>query len=257
MSGSAQRDYGRLARIGVGTPQANPTVEAEFGILLPRACSLHVTRLTSDAADPAARLRDYLLRLDDYLAAYDSLRPDAFGFACTASSYLLGAAEEQRLLAEAAGRRGYPVESATRAIRWALERCGARRLALLAPYPEAVVEAAGRYWTAAGFEVVHAARIATRSADTRTIYELDSGSLGPALDRVPAAGVDAVLVTGTGLPSLAVLRDHGGDRPLLSSNFCLAGRLLELAGHGDWLEPGAPGIRGWRQRLAEAGSLSP
>lgn len=80
-------EYGSIGRIGIGTPQANPTVEAEMAILLPRACSLHITRLTSCAESPEARLRAYLLGLEDYLAAYDTLRPHVFGFACTASSY--------------------------------------------------------------------------------------------------------------------------------------------------------------------------
>jgi maleate isomerase len=37
MSGGAAV-YGSCGRIGIGTPQANPTVEAEMAILLPRTC---------------------------------------------------------------------------------------------------------------------------------------------------------------------------------------------------------------------------
>ncbi|RYG26620.1 MAG: hypothetical protein EON93_21310, partial [Burkholderiales bacterium] len=84
-----QYDYGRAGRIGIGTPQANPTVETEFSILIPPRAALSVTRLTSAAPAPADRLRDYLLRLEDSLAAFDTLKMDAFGFACTASSYLV------------------------------------------------------------------------------------------------------------------------------------------------------------------------
>lgn len=257
MTAPATMEYGRVGRIGIGTPQANPTVEAELAILLPRACSLHVTRLTSTALAPEQRLEDYLTGLETYLATYDTLRPDVFGFACTASSYLLGAEAEQRIIAAAADRYGYPVETAARAIVWGLERIGARRIAVIAPYPQSVVDAACRYWSAAGIEVLHTEHIATRDADTRGIYELGSGQIAAALLRLALDDVDAVLVSGTGMPSLAALREPSAGVPVLSSNSCLAARSLDLLGRSEWLEPGSLTIRGWQQRFDESCVLSP
>jgi maleate isomerase len=257
MTALARPEYGRIGRIGIGTPQANPTVEAEFAILLPRACTLHVTRLTSPAASPGQRLLDYLNGLDSYLAAYDTLRPDAFGFACTASSYLLGAEREARIIAAAADRRGYPVETAARAIVWGLERLRAKRIGLIVPYPKDVVDAACRYWSAAGIEVSQVVQVATRGADTRGIYELGSDRVLGALAELARASVDAVLVSGTGMPSLAALREPAAGTPVVSSNSCLAARLLDLVGRQEWLEPGAPAIRGWRQRFDESRLLNP
>lgn len=245
-------EYGSTGRIGIGTPQANPTVEAEMAILLPRACSLHVTRLTSRAESSEARLRAYLLGLDDYLAAYDTLRPDVFGFACTGSSYLLGAREEERLIATAKDRFGYPIETASRAIVWSLERMRAKRIALVAPYPVALIDAGSRYWAEAGIDVVRTHRLATRTADTRGIYELTSDNLAEALRALPRDGIDAVLVSGTGLPSLPALRQGAPGAPVISSNMCLAARLLDLLGRSDWLDPQSPVIRGWEHRLDEA-----
>lgn len=257
MTTQANPEYGRIGRIGIGTPQANPTVEAEFAILLPRACTLHVTRLTSPAQSPEQRLRDYLNGLDSCLAAYDTFRPDVFGFACTASSYLLGAAQEGRIIAAAAQRRGYPVETAARAIVWGLERLRARRVALVAPYPRAVVDAARRYWSEAGIDVRQVVEIATGSADTRAIYELGSDRVVAALAHLAQESFDAVLVSGTGMPSLAALHEPAARMPVISSNSCLAARLLDLLGRQEWLEPGAPMIRGWRQRFDESRLLNP
>lgn len=257
MNARTPSEYGGAGRIGVGTPQANPTVEAEFGILLPRACTLCVTRMTSPAREPEQRLRDYLDGLAGYLAAYDALRPDVFGFACTGSSYLAGPETERRAIGEAALRYGYPVETAARAIVWGLERLGARRVALIAPYPPAIVEAARRYWSSAGIEVIHSARVETRSADTRTIYELTGDRVAEAIAGLRRDGVEALLLSGTGMPSLAALADPPTGLPTISSNSCLAARLLDLAGRQDWLEPGAPVIRGWRQRYDEARCITP
>ena len=257
MTGRAMFEYGRIGRIGIGTPQANPTVEAEFAILLPRACTLHVTRMTSPAEAPGQRLKDYLVGLESYLSAFDTLRPDVFGFACTGSSYLLGAEEEQRIIDLAADRFGYPIETAARAIIWGLERLAAKRIAAIVPYPEFVVAAARQYWSAADIEVRHVERIALRTADTRGVYELQSDQVVAALRRLALDGVDAVLVTGTGMPSLAALREPLVSVPVLSSNSCLAARLLDLHGRSEWLEPGAPAIRGWQRRFDESSALSP
>lgn len=244
--------YGSTGRIGIGTPQANPTVEAELSILLPRSCTLHVTRLTSAAAAPEQRLREYLLHIERFLGAFDALRPNVFGFACTGSSYLLGPAEEQRLIESAQSAFGYRIETAARAILWGLARMKARRIAVVAPYPASLIAAAESYWAQAGVEIVQTVRIATRTADTRGIYELGNEQLTAALAELPDDGIDAVLVSGTGLPSLPAIRQRSSAIPVISSNLCLAGRLLELHGRGDLLDPGAPLIRGWQQRLDEA-----
>jgi maleate isomerase len=246
------RDYAPLGRIGIGTPQANPTVEAEMAVLLPRACSVHVTRLTSSAQSADDRLRAYLLDLESYLVAYDTLRPDVFGFACTGSSYLLGAGEELRLLTAAQTRFGYPVETATRAIAWALNRMHATRIAIVTAYPQALIDAAARYWGQAGIEVVRTHRLETHSRDTRGIYELTSDRVTEALRALPRTDIDAVLVSGTGLPSLPALRQVSDRVPVVSSNMCLAARLLGMLNRSEWLEPGRPLIRGWEHRLDEA-----
>lgn len=257
MTAPAKPEYGTLGRVGIGTPQANPTVEAEFAILLPRACSLYVTRLTSRAEAPEKRLEDYLNGLESYLAAYDTLRPDVFGFACTGSSYLLGAEREQTIIDSAAARYGYPVETAARAIVWGLERLAAKRVALIAPYPQAIVDAACRYWLAAGIEVRRTVQVAIRGSDTRGIYELGSDRVVAALAQLPLDDIDAVLISGTGMPSLAALREPIAGMPVISSSSCLAARLVDQLGRPEWLEPGTPAVRGWQQRFDESRLLNP
>ncbi len=245
MNGSAARDYGRCGRIAVATPQANPTVEPEFSILLPRSASLHVTRLRSMSPDAATRLVDYLEHIEDSIAAFDSFRPDAFGFACTGSSYLVGAAREAELIAAVHARTGLHVDTATAAIAWSLDRIGARRIALVSPYPATLAAAAHAWWQAAGYEIVRIARVAIASADTRSIYDLRAADAAPVLAGLDLSGLDAIVLSGTGLPSLPLLCDWPHGLPLLSSNACLAARLMDRIG-------AASGLDGWQQRLAEA-----
>lgn len=245
--------YGALGAFGLGTPQSNPTVEPELGVLMPRQAALYGTRLTSGETDPQTRLKDYLVDIGKTLKTYDNMRLSAFGFACTGSSYLVGREAEMAITRAAEDRYGYPVITAADAIVWGLEQIGSKRIAMIAPYPRALIEAGRAYFEARGIEIVSSERVVTRTEDTRTIYEITAEQADSLLKAAPT-DVDALLVSGTGMPSLAALAAHE-QRPVLSSNLCLAGRLLAVAGHKNLLDGAAPA--GWRSRLAEALAPTP
>lgn len=245
---SAAYDYGRAGIIGIGTPQANPTVEAEMRIMLPPNALLQTTRLVSAAPESLDRLREYLWGLSDTLARYDTLRPAAFGFGCTGSSYLMPPGFQAAMLATLEARFGYPIVTATDAIAWQLRALGARRIALASPYRGALAAAALAFWQAEGFEVVEVREVETAIADTRGIYALGSADAAPVAAPLRALPVDAVLLSGTGMPSLRLIADADGEPgpPLLSSNYCLAMRLCDVAGLP------APAVADWAPRLAAA-----
>jgi maleate isomerase len=257
IAGRIQRggyDYGRAGRIGIGTPQANPTVETEFSILVPPAASLTTVRLTSRAAAPVDRLRDYLLRLPEHLESFDSFRPDLFGFACTASSYLVDPAEELTVLGYCEARFGFPIITAADAIAWTLNRIGARRIALVSPYPAALADAAQAYWTGRGFVLVETGQAGQLApdADTRGIYDLGSADAAAALGRIDLSAIDAILLSGTGMPSLPLIAAAPIDLPILSSNLCLAAVICDRLGLGDPIDPlSSPGLA-WRDRCRAA-----
>jgi len=218
------RDYGERGRIGLGTPQANPTVEAEFARLIPPGFEVVTTRLFSPAASPRDRLTDYIEHLPDYLARFGGIPMDAFCFACTGSAYLVGRQREESIV-QAAREAGQHVITATAAIRSQLNEWGARRILLAAPYPAWLLEAAQAYWGASGFELAGIHRIRTRSEeDTYSIYELTSQEALAALRSVDASGADVVLLSGTGMPTLPILAEAAAltGRPVVSSNLALA-----------------------------------
>ncbi|MCG8443868.1 MAG: hypothetical protein MI723_18865, partial [Caulobacterales bacterium] len=129
------------------------------------------------------------------------------------------------------------------------EARGVTRLGVAAPYTEGLIDALGRYWADRGVAVVARHRIITRTDDTETIYQLSSADAAAGLSAMSGGDFDALLLSGTGMPSLAALRGAPAEPPVFSSNLCLAWRLLMLVGADRHLDRHPPEIAGWRQRM--------
>jgi len=229
---STPPDYARAGRLGLGTPQANPTVEAEIRRLLPFEVDYVTLRLTCPSPDPATRLKAYLTDLPQQVRQFAGMKIDAFLLACTASLYLLDADACARAIAETEQVLGAPVITAPAAITARLESVGARRIALVSPYPAPLMEAAVRWWRDQGFEVVHQGGVDIHSDDTVHIYDLQSADAWAALLEQGIGQADALVLSGTGMPSLPIIdraSAHFGV-PVFSSNLALAHAGLERLG---------------------------
>jgi maleate isomerase len=224
-------DYGPRARVGVATPQANPTVEPEMRLLLPAAIAVYGTRLTHGSPAVEERLHHYIRHIPDALRSFGSLKLAVFGFGCTGSSYLAGRALEDQLTAQAAADKGIPVITAAQAIRQFLDLAGARRIALVSPYPVALAEAGYSYWRDSGIDVVGRLRVDPDLIDTHNIYELTSADALAAVRKVEKQGADCIVASGTGMPTLRALQvlHREGGLPVVSSNLCLAWAMLRVA----------------------------
>ncbi|MBI1737471.1 MAG: hypothetical protein HYR51_20045, partial [Candidatus Rokubacteria bacterium] len=109
-----------------------------------------------------------------------------------------------------------------------LQQLGVRKLALATPYPASISALGKTYWEAAGFTIVAHHRL----DDVINIYEEteDRAAQLARAANVPAA--EAVLISGTGLPTVGVLdaleRELG--KPVITSNQASMWRALRLAG---------------------------
>ena len=224
--------YGRLGTLGVATPQANPTAEPEFRALLPSGVGCATVRMHSDIDAPEQRLMTYFEELKSTLSRFDTLPLAAIGIACTGSSYLLGYEKTSQLTQSLSKEIATPIVTAAAAIEEALLSLGAKRIALVSPYPDWLGEAAKGYWSGRGFELVDFLSLAQTQGDTRAIYALDGAAAAESIGRHwNEIESDAYLITGTGLPTLPFIAEltRTTGKPVLTSNLCLAWCCLKAA----------------------------
>lgn len=251
---TARGEYGSSGRVGVVTPQSNPSVEPEIRLLLPSRVAMHVARCVS-GGEPRQRLEGYIENLGDTIGRFDNMALDVLGFACTGSAYTVGARREQALLLGLQERFGYPVVSASQAIDSALRHLGAQRIALACPYPDWLLAAARAYWESLGYDIGASLSLHPGMGDTRGIYAMDTqASRRSLLNFLTRTDAEVGLITGTGMPSLRALADAARNerRVVISSNLCLAWKCLQAAGIpvGDRApDAGLPLLAGWTSEL--------
>lgn len=246
-------EYARRGLIGLLTPQANTTVEPEFCILMPSGYAFLNARLVSDKPTIEARLGDYFTGMADTAAQFANAPLGAYAFACTGASYLQGRAREADAVKAIEDQRGRPFITAGRAVAEALHLVGAARIALVSPYPTTLTEASVVYWRAHGFEVASVSNAFNSGSDFHPIYSIGAMAAQTALGRTSAETVDAIVMLGTGMPTLGPILTHAAasDLPVLSCMTALAWRSLAVF-DSTLREPSAArrylaGI-GWRRR---------
>jgi maleate isomerase len=168
----------------------------------------------------------------------------------TGCSYVVGADGEAGLR-EALDRAGADhAFTAAGAVEATLRALGCRRLALVLPYPEWLCEAAVAYWEARGLTIAGV----EKPRDVVSIYEITPESMIEATRRLDLDAADAVLLSGTGPPTLRALTESApaGGIPVLSSNQCVAWHALgQGAAAGTGIENLSPPLRNIRDRLVQ------
>jgi maleate cis-trans isomerase len=247
-------EYAPRGLVGMLTPQANTTVEPEFNILWPRGVAMISGRLISGKDSLNARLVDYFESYDQALNQFANAPIGVAAAACTGASYLAGRDREAKVVEGISSRRGYPFITAATAVVDALRVLDAHRIGLVSPYSDDLTGASVAYWQSHGFEITECASAVTRSNTFHPIYSLDSSAALAALRTLQDKPVDAIVMLGTGMPTLRPIAETIGwsGAPAMSSNFCLAWRAVEALERrspeastlASWLNG-----EGWAERL--------
>jgi maleate cis-trans isomerase len=180
------------------------------------------------------RLVDYFDTLETSVAQFADAPLRAVGVACTGSSYLAGREKEDAIFQALSKRLGIHVTSSALAVVDALQALGAQRIGLVSPYPDSLLQHSIAYWRSRGFEVEAVAKVVAtaedrvRSGSAHPVYALGSESVMEALATLRGNSVDAIVMLGTGMPSLkSILQMPRLDgAPVFSCTLALAWRCV-------------------------------
>ena len=242
--------YAPRGLLGVLTPQANTTVEPEFALMLPPGMAMLNARMTSDKPTIIARLLDYLDGLETHAAQFANAPVGAIAFACTGASYYAMPEAEDAAVARIQAAAQRPFVTTATAVRDALVELRARRIGLVSPYPDDLTRAGIAYWQARGFEVAAVSGAALRDGVFHPIYAMDEAGCTAALLALDAQGCDAIVMLGTGMPTLGAIRAHPfhGGVPVLSCMLALGWASARALGDSRGVQEWVQGA-GWGARL--------
>lgn len=260
-------EYSPFGIVGLLTPQANTTVEAEIQTLLPKGMGLINGRLVSHQPELEERLKDYFANLDGQIAQFGNAPMGVVGLAVTGASYFMGIDKEAEILKKCSLSRGVPVISAGWSVRQTLKILNAKRIALVSPYPYNLLLHSKAYWQSDGFDVLDVAQVmqstvsGIKNVSNHPVYALGSEDVVQSLQNLSHTEADAVVLLGTGLPTLRCLLQAPQilGKPVISCNMALAwccSNVLHPVPDIQqsllrWLS-GEP----WRQRFAERWALA-
>jgi len=233
-------------RIGAVVPPSNPVVEPELDALLGDDITLYSARLPRFAGLTLEQRNP--LYVPAYDAALDSL--EGIGAVCayiamTGPTYQFGVEGDRELCMQLSKKFELPVRTASLAIHDALKSLEINRIHLVSPYPDWLTEQTVAYWSGGGIDVVAVDHLLGKGEEFRA-YEMDTDEVVEHLRAVDPEPDCALLLTGTGMVSIASIYQMGHRLkvPILSSNLCGAWWILRECGQ----RPGS----GLYQRIAPA-----
>ncbi len=197
-------------------PSTNTTVEIEYTRLLPPSLQAHYARLGKAGNTPFSPSRDADLVYQSKMLG--NAKVEVIALTQTSASMFEDGydAKAKRHMADGAG---VPAVTSAEAIGEAVRALGARRIALISPYSEAVINRTKLYYeTRYGLEVV--ATDAFGATDSYAIGALTADNATDAFKRVDGPKVEVVVLPGGNFPTMKFIAkwEQQLGKPVITTN---------------------------------------
>src|SRR6478672_2024924 len=218
---------------GVLIPSTNTTVEIEYSRLLPPTLQAHVGRLKSSGTGPFAPGLDADVEYQSLLLG--TARVEVISLAQTSASLFADDYDEvtTQRMSKAAGVRAV---TSAQAIGQAVQALGARRIALVSPYSQPVIERAKHYYESKyGLQVVALEGFA--ATDSYMIGKLGPENARDAFARIDRPEIEVLVVPGGNFPTMPFIpeweREFG--KPVITTNGAALWAMMRMVGAGERL----------------------
>jgi maleate isomerase len=216
---------------GVLIPSTNTTVEIEYNRLLPPTLQAHVGRLLSSGAGPFSPSLD--ADVDHQARLLGTAKVEVISLAQTSASLFADdydATVTQRMSKGA----GVSAITSAQAIGQAVRALGARRIALVSPYSQPVLERAKHYYQAKyGLEVLALEGFA--ATDSYMIGKLGPENARDAFARIEQPEIEVLVVPGGNFPTMSFVpaweREFG--KPVVTTNQAALWAMMGIMGVSD------------------------
>ena len=224
---------GRRGMVGLIVPSNNSVILPEFYSALPKGVTAYETRMRVAGDLTFEALRKMT---EDAKAAAELLHQtgvDFICYCCMASTIVKGLEWERALLARFAGKAPKGVVSANSALMDALTMMGAKRLALVTPYPDGLNALLPEFFAGAGFEVKTVA--GPQIQEVSAVRNLSPDQLYQAARGLALNGIETVCLLATDMETFPIIEPLERDLglPVLTSNQALLWASLRALGIDD------------------------
>ena len=231
---------GYRMKFGVIVPSTNTVVEADYNQMAPHGVTFHTGRMyighpVMDSDDAfQAILGQIRESIGTALRDVMTCRPDYMIMGMSSETFWGGVAGNAQFIARVGAQSGLGVSTGASACRAALERYGAKRIAVLSPYQPIADRQVTEFFEEAGFRVVRFKGL--RCPTATSIAEVPEAPLRKILgEELNGPDVDAIVQVGTNL-SMVRLADEAErwlGKPVLAINAVTLWHALRASGLTD------------------------
>ena len=223
------RDIESSRRVGLLVPSSNTVMEPDLWRALPPGATLHTGRMYLEDTTPEGENR----MLDEHVIppARDlaTARPDLIVFGCTSAGALRGNDYDAELCRRISDLSGVPTVSVIASVRRSIAASGARRVAVVTPYVDALNQRIKESVEADGVEVAAIAGLGI--SDNFEIAAVPGEEIVDFAERsLRGLDVDLAFVSCTNFPAVRVLPEleRRLGLPVVTSNQAAIAAVLAL-----------------------------
>lgn len=216
--------------VGLMVPINNTTFEGELLAWLPAGSTCTLLRIPrgKDLLTPAT-LPAYKAQALALAGRFAGPGIDVVAYGCTAAGFIDGPAGDAELARNLAATTGKPVVTTARSMVLALQEAGAKNIALVTPYLDAVNTQLKAFLADGGIQVRRFDSFYAATVDE--LGRITAPAVAALARKTMSDDCDALFIACAQLPTRAILDELRGElaRPVLSANWATTQRAIRAA----------------------------